>query len=1318
MSGRANMITQTNIKDTLGASLPQIYFNSFTLSNGGDIRRSIQDPHIQHPNETNAADLNEIGDTLKNKSLYVNINLILKETVTQNSSLMFLTGGDILKYIKIGVVQCMSNGAHNSIKKNPNKWFKSGGLIDQGGAQTKHIKRKIISLNETTLGALKTVTAGENIAGQDVSNNISIISELPYARNQDADGNIVFDIGMYTDFVIGPSQGGSEVSFLSYFCYAYFDLNSFVINDGEFGQISLPSEIIDILSVGQVSSELVISQKKVNKTSYVFLDQNNKYWLGNVHQMEDGQWMKGETHLNSQGQTDYLTRLQVPNEKVVDNREVINIEQINLDYTQFSNYISNDAALISLMKNSKTDGLLKKLPKVFSDLYLTRDKSNNARFMFTVNMHELIKQNTVFPALLDFIKETDKQEYLNIVSKAKVYNFKIYRQRVKNQELIKSDIQRTSFSTTDPRILLVNTKDSNGVLNTVTSKKKPKGNFKKNKKKVKNIASLKEIGFLIENNMGLRSFSAIDFDISRQLDGLYEYSAELEVSDPIPNFLRKKVKQLILITDGTKSKKGLKGYLQDAISNPSYYDTHTNRFTLEFYDFYDQRYGASSQGFIANKIVKYVETMLLLSGQSFASNLDSIRLLDYLIKISSPNTGSPDGIQLVIKLIEDFITKLNSLMSSAFSFKKKPTNLPSDAYGETPNLNSGKSTRNFVIEKTFKNLYDASIPKTFGIDYLSIGESELEGNYDGIFAISSKNFEKRVKLETKKYFKGNNVDIAIKDSEEPDATLFNPGDSIQNKKYTFFSPSVVKIPQRKDESILKNGSLNQSYAELNDLVVDIARYNSRMSSIGTLSSDKTEKNNKITPNNQKRRFDLVNLFAEKGCTFRVEKKLPSNAKSPISNTTANTAIGLQNIDEGDNIFESSDLNKPANSENILDSLVNPNNLLSALLQIDDLDFFDDRNTMNFYKVKTNSGPGAGKSFKDDLFAYALLAGLGGGTGGEGQVSDQAPLTRAPNQLKAFMLSLMKSDAVRKIPIFDEATPDKDPKYANLSPIKKKKMIKEGTYSPPPPPKDIMRNPDNFGFIYFNYRNIRKIEVLRSYKMVENEIFVGEPIWTDLQAEDLTSISGAPLVCRHKQHFNAIQGSLMPKDLEMPSYNEYFILTRDSQVVDVATSGISQEGTFSNGSVFQAGSTTPTILTEKQDYGEPQGLAAARFSDFKLQRDKYLEQRVLNFEPPKQGGTRGIVRTEYLKSELVSKQNTIEDAGVRVDRKGVLAEAAKFDSLSKSEKQNMLKELGLDQRDQQARTATATSQQAIGSPQGSVSTNNTTTTSTTTGGSRY
>ena len=303
---------------------------------------------------------------------------------------------------------------------------------------------------------------------------------------------------------------------------------------------------------------------------------------------------------------------------------------------------------------------------------------------------------------------------------------------------------------------------------------------------------------------------------------------------------------------------------------------------------------------------------------------------------------------------------------------------------------------------------------------------------------------------------------------------------------------------------------------------------------------------------------------------------------------------------------------------------------------------------------------------------------------------------------------MKSSSVKKIAMFDEATPEKDPKYDDLTQGQKKKLVNEGNFNPTPPPKDIMRDPDKFGFIYFNYRNIRRIEVLRSYKMIENEIFVGEPIWTDLQAEDLTSISGTSIVCRHKQHFNAIQGSLIPKDLEMPSYNEYFMLTRGSSLVDVATKGSSQEGVYSNGSVFQAGSTSPAILTGKQDYGQPQGLESERFSDFKLQRDKYLEQRVLNFEPPKQGGARGIVRTEYLKSEIISKQKTIEDAGVRVDRKGPLAEAAKFNSLSKSEKKNILRELGLDQQ----------GQQAIGSAQGSKNTNNATTTSTTTGGSRY
>lgn len=1262
------MITQTNIKDTLGASLPQVYFNSFTLSNGGDVRKSVQDPHIEHPNETSVASLNEIEDTLKNKSLYVNINLILKETVNQDSSLMFLTNGDILKYVKIGVVQCRDKAKHNAIVNDPIKWLKVGGYLDMNGHSTNGINRKIISLNETTLGALKTITIGENESGEEKSDASSIISQMPYARNQDSEGNIVFDIGLYTDFVIGPSEGGASVSFLSYFAYAYFDLDEFIIDDGEFGKVSIPSEIMDILSVGQVSSDIVIKQKNVNKISYIFLDQNNKYWLGDVHQMDDGKWMKGNFHSNSANQSDYLDKIQVPNEKIVDNREIINIEQINLDYTKFSNYLSNDEALISLMKKSKTDILLKKKPQLFSELYLTRDKSNNARFMFTVNMHEAVKQNTIFPALLDIIKQTDKKEYTKIISSAKIYNFKLYRQRVRKQEMMQSDIQRTSFSTTDPRILLINSKDVSGVLASVS----------------KGTSSLEEIWYQIENNLGLRSFSGIDFDISRQLDGVYEYSIEIEMSDPIPDFISNKISELIVLVNGTQSKNGLQGYFQDATSDPSNYDTYTNRFTLQFYDFYEENY---SNSWLAGSIFKYVHTLMLMSGNSSEFNSDAVNLLSYLVKISNPNSGSPDGIQLVIKLIEGFISKLNSVLSLTTSYQKNAPNLPSDAYGKTPNLTTGKSTRNFSIEHDFKSLYNAAIPKTYGIEYLSIDPRKNEDNYGGIVAISSNALKKRAKLESKKYFKGSNIDISITDSDESDAIQFNPGDSVRNKMYTFLTPSFVRVPQRTTRSILANGSLKQSFPELNDLVLDIARYNVRNSSIGTQATSNTIKNNKITPNNQKRRFDIVNFFAEKGCTFKVQKKLPSNINTPVSNTTANTVIGLGNIDDGDNLYESPDKNTSAVSQDIFDSFIDPNNLLSALLQIDDLDLLDDRNSMDFYKIRKSDG---GKTFKDELFAYGLLALAQSAL--EGEVTLQTPLTRAPNQLKAFILSLMKSSSVKKIAMFDEATPEKDPKYDDLTQGQKKKLVNEGNFNPTPPPKDIMRDPNKFGFIYFNYRNIRRIEVLRSYGMVDDSIFVGQPIWTDLQEEDLTSLYGSSIVCRHKQYFNTNQGSLHISELSMPTYNEYFILTRDSQLVDVSINNTNTQSQAGVPSYLQPGTPPPATLTQKQDYGgdgEDIGPSARKFSDFKLQRDKYMEQRVLNFEPPRQGAPRGIVRNEFLRSTSVSTKRNIKDTGIDVDRNAAIAKVSKFDSLSKSEKSKILKDLGLDKHNQDKSTVPTT-----------------------------
>jgi hypothetical protein len=1253
------MITKTKLQDTLGVGLPNVYFNTITLSNGGDVRRAIQDPHIDHPNETSVANLNEISDTIKNKSLNININIVLKEAMTENATLNFLTNKNILEYINVAVVQCTSRTLHDAILKNPSEWLKDSTQMEQYSG----LKKNVISISEFILSKTQSSTTGETKAGITETNAAAAINQLPYAKNQDSQGNIVFDIGLSTDFIIGPSEGGANVNFLSYFSYAYFDLNQFLTDSEVMDQYNVSQDFLDVLSIGEASSELVIAGGNTNTTSFVFLDDQNNYWLGPIHQMEDGSWMKGTEHPVNPVESDYLTKVELPNSKIVDNREVINVEQINLDYLKFSDYFTNDEALLALTKSLKTDGIYKKKPQLVSDLYLTRDKFNNARFMFSLNVHESIKNSTIFPGLLDAIKKVDKLEYNKIINNSSITEFKLYRQRVRSQEVIQSDINRTSFSSLDAKKLIVNSSDSNGYLKTVTSKTKIKKSKKDN---VFKIGSIKESVFKIKNNIGIRSFTGTDFDIAKQLDGMYEYSLEVSMSDPVVPYLISKLSNLSETLNGSVTKFagkkfGLKEYYHDAISSPAYYDTYTNRFTLDFLEFYGNKYGddGTTSNFLSNAIGTYTEILILMGFGSKESVFDSFKLFEYLYKLSSPNTGSPDGVGLLIKLIEDFIEKLDTLLKSATAYAKKPQQGTSNSLGNTPNILGGKAQKTFKLEHDFKTLYDASIPASFGLDYLSMSEDEPLNNLEGLLGVTSGHIQQRTEKEVQKYFTGQAVDISIQDSNLNGSNTLNPGDSIENKRYTFLSPSLVKIPTRTTTSILSNGSLSQDYKELNDLALDIARYNEDTSKIGTLLSGDEKKSGAISIEDQKRRFDLVSYFAEKGTTFSTFKPLgtTTNATSTPSDSNAATAVGNTLLDIGSNIFlntENSQTTFGFNDVEILDSSTNPNTLLQTLFQINDTRFFSKYNQQIFYDVSIS---GAGKTFKDELLAYALISGIAGAFGEE--TEEQAPLTRGPNQLKALMLSFVKSQSV-KYPTIFEAGIQKDP----------------------------LKNPQNFGFIYFNYKNLTRIEVLRSFNMVDESLFLGEPVWTDLQPEDLTGITNVPLLCRHKRHTNLQHGfDTIPK-LQMPSYDEYFFLTPESNLEDIANQAELIPSTPGVPSSVR-GVNNRLSNPQRGTFGIPSGPRNGALSDFKLKKDKYMEQRVLNFEPPTRGGERGPVRNEYTKSTFVTNKKGIDQFGINIDPQEIAKETNRVVSMPRAEQSKAMRDLGISEQQIQGKQLATT-----------------------------
>ena len=108
---------------------------------------------------------------------------------------------------------------------------------------------------------------------------------------------------------------------------------------------------------------------------------------------------------------------------------------------------------------------------------------------------------------------------------------------------------------------------------------------------------------------------------------------------------------------------------------------------------------------------------------------------------------------------------------------------------------------------------------------------------------------------------------------------------------------------------------------------------------------------------------------------------------------------------------------------------------------------------------------------------------------------------------------------------------------------------------------------------------------------------------------------------------------------------------------------------------------------------------------------------MNFEPPAQGAPRGIARNEYLRSSFPSNTRGIEDTGINVGKDNVLERAANFNNLPKSEKANILKELGLDSGNKDSGVKDVAGGSV--SVQGSAQAINTSTTSTpSTGGSPY
>lgn len=1167
----------TSAKNLAGGMVPNVYVNSVELETTPVKDKSMsKDPHttsVRTYRNYNSKSSRDTFDTALKATLNMSIN-------PTSMGFLFDRKQD-MEYLKIMVIQCSTKKAHDKVNGSAFEYLR--GLIktaNRNEFEAGAIKTKILSV-EQFLTFKYNQSLGQDFIGRDEI--LDNETEIPYALTATSKSDSFYSIPLEADFIIGEDQGGTKATFLSYFVFCFFDNQQKALDAYKTPN---SSRLSDFFSIGKVSSEIVITAGKVNSNTFAFRQEDGTYWNGPVHQMSNGKWMKYSSHTRGM-QGSELELLTIPNAKIRDHRVHDRLASLKIDLVGNDAYTTTNPRLIDQLRKDSNLDLIKKKRNIFSDFYITRDKSNNSRFLFTINMEELIKENTDFPKIVDNVKMTDSVGYQRIMDSARITDLKIKRFRVKSNERLTSQVERTSLVTDQETVIVANSADSEtnrGVLESrerTTSRQDPRN---KNLRP-KTFGLIEEITLNTSvPNTGLRHFTGTDYDISENRDGEYQYILEIEVQDPVMSFLRSNLSQMQTIIRGDINGIGFEQYYKDSLEKKSYFDTFTKKFNLSFLEFYNSKYNADTDenaqdnNFLFRSISTMTKIYYQLSSQLRSSDLSQAAIMNYLSNIASPNVGSPEGIEKVLQLMYSLESSLAMLIQKNSKYVKYRGDVSTEANATNPSIQSSRIDKKTKIEHIFPNKFNAKTNPNIGYDYLFSRKGDGERNTDGLALLNKTDIINRFSLETSKYFKANSVDVTIQDRG---GNVYNEGDKLENTKYSFLSVSNIFLLQEdKDVAYSNTNPPTRAFSrtQLNDVLSQVSVINQNKDLFyGSKSRegiDKTEQN-------------LMESFAmSNGTTINENRLLKKRNTKVTTNQVFSSDARVDNIDEGENLF-----NREQREENNRPLPVGTKEMLTSADQIANRNFISEDNSIKFYFVNDDEGAATFKKQLENRESRSQTAIERG----------ELDLKNAPNQVKALMLSIQKSGVVNEDRMFDGVG-----EYVNES-------------------VDIMRDPANAGSIFFNYKNLRKVEVFRGFDQIKGTASVKNPVWTVLTKTDIDNIkTGNGLFCRHVPYNNTTYGLSENDNLSLPTYNEFFFVTEN--VSDVNST--SPRGEFILGN---------SISTQRQEYKAP--------SEVRKVTNTLFNSRGLATEPNKNNQMHTI-RPEFMNSNIVVKGVNATSLGIK------------------------------------------------------------------------
>ena len=533
-----------------------------------------------------------------------------------------------------------------------------------------------------------------------------------------------------------------------------------------------------------------------------------------------------------------LNKTMVSDPKVQDFRKRDEILEIQYDFTSTINDI-----FANLQKNLRGDRIdIPETSNYFSDMFLSRDYYDNCRYFFTMNWKRILIDNSFFGKLFDNVWASVD----DLLFQSKINEFRIIRKRFDGSPEIGSKPKSKPFDENEIPEVVVLTKDSENELFNVPLAGQIVDVTQNENSLSEQMAKIQYVDPFTKSasrHRAIANFTGIDGGIAAVTDGYYYYGIELDILDGSVEIVRRWLKSLLSHIEDVKI------YYDDAIAaaprsnaganeTPQYspyidvpgegqfepgerrlgmnFNVATNRFSRDFIEkwttstsnfkvlktTFDPRtvYGTTTSRSLRGAITDtnsfdpgYIEILKYFSGNNL-SQAEVLNLSNTLLDYLNPNSGTPDSIGVVVKLMETLAGKIESILGT----------VPMREFAPGATLFTKKASnwavreRSFKIQHDFSSIFNANLPNKLGFDFLNLAKSP----YPGLCQISSNDFRSMITTERAKIFN---------DGTQPITWVGNanariPAGNDNTTAGTYFTPTTVFLPDEDDSGILFNGT--------------------------------------------------------------------------------------------------------------------------------------------------------------------------------------------------------------------------------------------------------------------------------------------------------------------------------------------------------------------------------------------------------------------------------------------------------------------------------------------------------------------------------